>query len=153
VPRPRYLITAAFIVLCIVVIATMRARLGLIGHVNLVGTTAPRPPVETMTGDAPWALSALPGCFHQRSEMRGTDAYVRGAIPPAMREVPSGSHLAFGPCTISVAEREVYVSRGSDRLRVPPTATLYRDAGALALLYEHDGQRVLRIYDIVTDQE
>ena len=151
-PPPRYLVIAAILVLAVTVLATARARLGLFQHVNLIGTAASPPPEETMAGDAPWALSALPACFRQRSETRGSDAFVRAALPAAMRRVPPGTRLVFGTCTIFAADREVYVRRGSDRLRVPPTATLYRAGNSLALLYEHGGQRVLRIYDVTTDR-
>jgi len=38
-------------------------------------TFSPPPPI----GNAPWAMSALPECFHQEHEVHGTWAFVRAA--------------------------------------------------------------------------
>jgi hypothetical protein len=99
-----------------------------------------------MRGDAPWALSALPDCLIQQSESTGTLAYVRSKLPEGATAVPGGTILHYGPCTISVRDGEAVVSRGSDRLRIPPRVTLYRADGTLALLRETGARGELRVY-------
>ena len=39
----------------------------------------------------------------------------------------------MGACRVEVRARDIWVDRGSDRLRVPPDATLYRVEGRLTL--------------------
>ncbi|MBD5634482.1 MAG: hypothetical protein IAI49_08400 [Candidatus Eremiobacteraeota bacterium] len=34
-----------------------------------------------MTGEAPWALSAVPECFHQTANLIGSGAFARAHIP------------------------------------------------------------------------
>jgi hypothetical protein len=141
-------VSAALIVLAITIYATAHFRPGVPAHVNFWKATS-APHVDGVSGDAPWALSALPGCFKQRSETTGKRAYVQAAMPPGMARVAPGTHLAFGDCTISVTDREVLVDRGSDHLRVPPDARLYRAGTTLVLLRMHGTTNELRIYDIV----
>ena len=160
----RYYAIATVIVLAIAVVATawsnrdfMRFKLGETNH------SAPPPHVSSVQssssearavrGDAPWALSALPDCFVQRSESTGTLAYVRARIPVGEQPVAEGTRLAFGPCTIFVRDDEVLVDRGADRLRVPPRATLYRAGSSLALLRVTGSSAVLRTYDITTKNQ
>lgn len=147
----RYFAIATVIVLTIAVWATMRAHLALPGHVNFWKATAPPPPVEAVTGDAPWALSALPGCFEQRSETSGSASYVEARLPAGAQPVRPGTRLIYGPCTILVRSDELLVERGSDRLRVPPEARLYTIGTSLALLRTSGSITDLRIYDITTD--
>ena len=104
-------------------------------------------------GDAPWALSALPECLIQRSETTGPLTFVRSKLPAGATEVPSGTFLHYGPCTISVGDGEAVVSRGSDVLRIPPRVTLYRTAQALALLRASGTHGELRIYSLPTTNE
>ncbi len=99
-----------------------------------------------MRGDAPWALSALPDCLIPQSESTGTLAYVRSKVPAGATAVPAGTILHYGPCTILVRDGEALVSRGPDRLRIPPHVTLYRAGSRLALLRESDGTGELRVY-------
>ena len=42
---------------------------------------------EPVTGEAPWALSALPECFAQTEEVRGTERFVRAHVPPYARSI------------------------------------------------------------------
>lgn len=151
-PRFRYLAIAALIVLSVAVYATARVHLALLGHVNFWKVPPPPRPPDAVIGDAPWALSALPDCFRQRWEATGSAAYVRALLPSGARRIPPGTRLTYGSCTIFVRDSEVLVNRGSDRMRVPPMATLYRFGDALALLHLHGRSNELRIYDIVTNQ-
>jgi len=104
-----------------------------------------------MIGDAPWALSALPDCFVQRTEATGSRAYVEARIPAGAQPVPDGTRLRYGPCTILVRESELLVERGADRLRVPPRATLYTAGDKLVLVRASGKTAVLRTYEITTD--
>ncbi|MGD0966860.1 MAG: hypothetical protein ABR949_01130 [Candidatus Aquilonibacter sp.] len=146
----RYFAIATLIVLTIVVTVTMRAHLGLPGHVNFWKATAAPPPPNDTTGDAPWALSALPDCFVQRSETSGTQAYVEAQIPAGAQPVADGTRLSYGPCTILVRKSELLVERGPDRLRVPPRATLYTAGNVLVLIRVSGKTAVLRTYEITT---
>lgn len=149
----RYFAIATLIVLTIVVYVTARTRLGLPGHVNFWKATASPPPAENVTGNAPWALSALPDCFAQTSETTGSAAYVAAHVPSGAQLVAAGTHLTFGPCTISVGRDELLVTRGSDRLRVPPQARLYMIGETLALLRTSGSITTLRIYNITTGHQ
>lgn len=149
----RYLAIATVIVLTIVVAVTMRTHLGLPAHINFWKASAPPPPAENATGNAPWALSALPDCFSQRSQTTGSMAYVRARLPVGAQPVRAGTRLIYGPCTILVRDDELLVERGSDRLRVPPHATLYTIGDSLALLRTSETGTDLRIYDITTNHQ
>jgi hypothetical protein len=105
-----------------------------------------------VTGDAPWALSALPECFAQRQETTGNAADVRAKLPAGARPIPAGTRLAFGSCTIFVRNGELLVVRGADRLRIPPRATLYRIGRSLALVRTSGKSAVLRTYDIIVEK-
>lgn len=148
----RYYAIATVIVLTIAVYATMRTHLGSFpGHVNFWKVTASPPHADSVTGNAPWALSALPDCFTQRSETTGTASYVKARLPAGAQPVRAGARLMYGSCTILVSNDELLVERGSDRLRVPPHTTLYTIGETLALLRTSGSTTDLRIYDITTD--
>jgi hypothetical protein len=149
----RYFAIATVIVLTVVVYATARTHLGLPGHVNFWKVTASPPPAENVTGNAPWALSALPDCFTQTSQTTGSASYVATQLPAGAQLVRPGAHLTYGTCTILVRDDELLVTRGSDRLRVPPHARLYTTGKSLALLRTSAAGTDLRIYDITTDHQ
>jgi hypothetical protein len=149
----RYFAIATVIVLTIVVAVTMRTHLGLPAHLNFWKVAASPPPAEDVTGNAPWALSALPDCFTQRSETTGSASYVRMRLPAGAQPVRAGTRLTYGPCTILVRDGELLVERGSDRMRVPPHATLYTIGDSLALLRTSESGTDLRIYDITTNHQ
>jgi hypothetical protein len=156
----RYYAIATVIVLTIAVIATLHA--GGMMHFHFRTSNAPQPPQhvlegpangtadESLQGDAPWALSALPDCFHQDVEWSGNATYVDSHVPRTMRLVAPGTRLVYGACTISVGDGELYVQRGVDRFRIPPHASLYRGEGGLALLRSTGRSSVLRTYTITT---
>ena len=149
----RYFAIATVIVLTVVVYVTARTHLRLPGHVNFWKVSASPPPAQSVTGNAPWALSALPDCFTQTSETTGSVSYVAGRLPAGAQLVPAGTHLTYGSCTILVRNDELLVERGSDRLRVPPRVRLYTTGKTLALLRTSAASTDLRIYDITTDHE
>ncbi len=86
-------------------------------------------------------LSALPACFDERSRLRGPATELRPKIPPESDRIVAPAALDVGPCAVRVEPHEVWVTRGPDRLRVPPDAALYRVAGRLILVV-HSGSTV-----------
>jgi hypothetical protein len=156
----RYYAIATAIVLTIAVLVTMHANQAI--RLHFASSNRPQPPQHLssgdsgevndvpLAGDAPWALSALPDCFMQQQEWSGTATYVGAHLPREAVAIAPGSILHYGPCTILVRSGEVFVSRGSDRLRVPPRATLYRDGPALLLLRSSGSSAVLRSYTVTT---
>ena len=106
-------------------------------------TFSPPPPI----GNAPWAMSALPECFHQEHEVHGTWAFVRAHVPAAARPLPRGTTLRASDCTVVVGDGVVDVARGNETLRVPPVAALYAlPHDRLALLRDDATDAVLRVY-------
>jgi hypothetical protein len=149
----RYFAIATVIVLTIAVYVTMRTHLVLPAHVNFWKATASPPPMEDVTGNAPWALSALPDCFAQRSQTTGSASFVRARLPAGAQPVRPGTRLTYGSCTILVRDDELLVERGSDRMRVPPHASLYVIGNSLALLRTSESGTDLRIYEITTSHQ
>lgn len=148
----RYFAIATVIVLTIAVYVTARTHLRLPGHVNFWKATASPPPADSVTGNAPWALSALPDCFTQISDTTGSASFVAARLPAGAQPVPAGAHLKYGTCTILVRSDELIVKRGSDLMRVPPHARLYTTGKTLALLRTSAAYSDLRLYDITTNQ-
>ena len=152
----RYLIAATVLVAAFLFVVTLRkgAPPDLRVSARASGTpSAPRAQasdnvtVRPLSGDAPWALSALPDCARQHSEDRGDAVAVRAKIPE--QAVPVQGHLVAGKCTIDVTADGIFVQRGSDRLRIPPPARLlyWNDR---YYLYKQDRKgAVLRVYSFV----
>jgi hypothetical protein len=105
---------------------------------------------KAMSGDAPWALSALPECFIQMSETSGPPAYVMSHVPPGAVQLRAPATLRYADCTVSIAGDEAYVTRGPDRFRIPPKAWFYRSATQLALLRQDSRGTELRVYEAAT---
>lgn len=154
----RYLLLSTVIVLGVAVIVTawMNRELIRIKIASVYARVPPKPgaPLTTVTGvnapfsgDAPWALSALPGCFKQISESKGPFGYVAAHVPAGAERVTPPASLVFGDCTISVVGDEAYVRRGPDRFRIPPHVRFYRGAGVLVMLRQSESGNELRIYE------
>lgn len=153
----RYYAIATLIVLTVAVAMTAHAVDFM--HFRFRSSNRPQPPQHVagddrggvsdapLSGDAPWALSALPDCFVQQAEWTGTATYVDVHLPHAAPVAP-GTQMRVGPCTISVGRGELFVRRGNDRFRIPPLATLYRTGPSLWLLRRASGSSVLRSYSI-----
>jgi len=109
---------------------------------SVIGTANPVP----LSGDAPWALSALPECLIQTSESTGPREYVLDRLPPGSQAVTPPATLTYGDCTIFLAGDEATVERGRDRFRIPPPIRLYRSGTTLALLRLGPGGMELRVY-------
>ncbi len=91
-------------------------------------------------------MSSLPACFHERELVRGSVAELRSRFPPAPDRVRPPSVISSGECTIIVRRSELLITRGSDRLRVPPVANLYRNGSGLTLVYIHGTRAEIRRY-------
>ncbi len=116
------------------------------------------PTVESPTGpgraatpaafsaEGPWVLSALPGCFDEQSRISGPAADLAAKLPPASDRIAAGTTLRAGECTVLVRTHDLVVGRGSDRLRVPPEAALYRVDGRLTLVARSSGTVEIRRY-------
>jgi hypothetical protein len=161
----RYYAIATVIVLTIGVIATAWTNRDLI-RTRMHFTNLPVPPKardasggggtrvdESLSGDAPWALSALPDCATEERMARGSPSFVRSKLPRDAVRIHPGTTLVLGACTILVGSGEVWVKRGSDRLRIPPIATLYRTAEGLALLRRSGKTLELRVYEPPTNRQ
>ncbi len=159
----RYFAIATVIVLAILVAATAWTHRDLI-RIRIAPTSLPAPPKAMdessagrrsnvpLSGDAPWALSALPDCATPGLFAHGPFAYVRAKLPGDAVAIAPGTTFAFGACTISVGNGEIRVQRGLDRLRIPPLATLYRSGDGLVLLRRTGTSGELRVYERPTNQ-
>lgn len=101
------------------------------------------------TGDAPWALSALPECFEQTSKSTApTLQYIEGHLPSGAAMVRPPAKLQYADCTVRVVGDEVLVDRGADHMRIPPQARIYTAPGSLSLLRGANGGYELRVYRV-----
>lgn len=91
-----------------------------------------------LRGNAPWALSALPECFHQDVQRSGTPEFARANFPAGAVRVPSGVRLVVADCTLDVEPGSAVVVRGDNRLVVPPLVRFYV-AGKSLILDRTDG--------------
>lgn len=136
------------------------ARRGGLSNFNVtakvVGTPTPTaerpenavtPPARAaFLGSGSWVMSSLPDCFRERELIRGSVAELRPKFPPTTQRVRSSSVVQWGECTIDVRSSDLLIVRGADRLRVPPQASLYRDASGLTLVYVHGDRAEIRRY-------
>lgn len=99
-----------------------------------------------VSGEAPWALSALPECFRQISVARGSAAFVRAKIPRGAFRVPIGARFVSGDCRIWVRAGGANVERGANHLHIPTPLGVYVAERQL-LLESDDGERgIVRTY-------
>jgi len=113
---------------------------------NGFANSATPPAPARLLGDAPWILSALPGCLTQLSVSKGPPAYVRAHLPRGATRVAPHATLTYGDCRIMISGDEAYVRRGVDYLRIPPRAQFYRAGELLALVRESSEGTELRVY-------
>jgi hypothetical protein len=151
----RYLALSTVLVVAVAVIVAgwaLRDRLRIqVGEGR--GSGPPKPqasstarPQSGLGGDAPWALAALPECFEQLTTDTGPRAFLLAHLPANSVVVVPPARLRYADCTIFVRDDEAVVSRGSDRLRIPPPARFYRSPGTLSLLRSTAGGGELRVY-------
>ena len=101
---------------------------------------------DTVGGIAPWALSAVPECFHQTASFRGGSAFVRAHVPHAARRVPAGSRLRVADCTLDVRADFALLARAENRFVVPSPATFYVSGSSLVLRQTDGSRDELRVY-------
>jgi hypothetical protein len=99
-----------------------------------------------LSGDAPWALSALPECLTQISKSTGSEHYVRAHLPARAARIVPPRRLVFGDCAIAIDNDAALVRRGPDRLRIPPPVQFYRAPGLFAMIRETAQGAELRVY-------
>jgi hypothetical protein len=104
--------------------------------------TTPRP----FTGQGTWVLSALPACFVERSRAAGPLADLTAKIPPPADRLAPGTTLRRADCRLLVRDHDLWVSRGADRLRVPPDAALYQEGDRLTLVVRTGSRIEIRRY-------
>jgi hypothetical protein len=78
---------------------------------------------------------------------KGPPAYVRAHLPAGARAIAPPATLTYGECRIMISGDEALVSRGADRLRIPPRAQFYRAKGMLVLVRESPDGTELRVYE------
>jgi len=151
----RYLAMATAIVLgCLLVVVNLpRQPSGRgMGYSSGHGTPGPfqrddfvRSP-EPVSGEAPWALSALPECFRQLSSTSGSPAFARAALPARAERLAAGTRLQVADCTLQIGRDSAVVVRGENRLVVPPLARFYHTANRLILERVAGGREDVRVY-------
>ncbi len=119
--------------------SSARATPGIGQHDEAHATALP------VTGDAPWALSALPECFRQLREVSGTSAYVRARTPQDVRRLDPGTTIAVADCRLLVGANDATVTRGENLLRIPG-ARLFVRGDRLVLVTREDARLTLRMY-------
>lgn len=154
----RYLLLSAVIVVGIAVIVAgwVNRDLIRIKIASVYAHVSPKPAAPSnsqgsatapLSGDATWALSALPECLTQVLESNGSPAYVRRHLPAGAVRVEPPATLVYGNCSIHIVGDEAFVQRGLDRLRIPPHAEFYRARGLLALVRQTPANAELRLYE------
>ncbi len=100
---------------------------------------------EAVTGAAPWALSAVPECFHETASFAGPPAFARAHLPAAARRLRAGRYRV-ADCTLTVFIDSAELRRGDDDLRIPAPSRLYVAGGRLVLDQEFGRREEVRIY-------
>lgn len=147
--------TAIVLGIGVVVAAWVNRDLIRIKIASVYARVAPRPAASSpmsdgaiapMSGDAPWALSALPECLTQVSKSSGSGRYVRAHLPRSAVRIVPPARLSYGDCTISIEGDEAFVRRGADRFRIPPSVQFYRAQGEVEMIRETAASVELRVY-------
>jgi len=98
-----------------------------------------------VTGAAPWALSALPECFHQRASRSGTIAFAR-VLLAGTTPIATPFRLRAADCTLVVDADSATVTRGENRLVIPQPVRFFA-AGSEIVVERRDGARDdVRVY-------
>ncbi|MBD5635136.1 MAG: hypothetical protein IAI49_11720, partial [Candidatus Eremiobacteraeota bacterium] len=110
------------------------------------GAEPERRTTDTVTGEAPWALSAVPECFHQTANFIGSVAFARAHIPAGARLVPGDERLISADCALDVHDGTADLRRGELRLHVPAPVRFFV-AGRRLVLDQRAGKREeVRLY-------
>jgi hypothetical protein len=152
----RYYAIATALVIGALVIGASTARRGPpldVRSVQATGSPSPPRPQSAstlvppgVTGEAPWALSALPECFVQESQARGSMRFVLAHLPAHARQLPSHVLSRSGDCAVHVLVNSALVERGGERLTIPPTARFWVAGRRLAFVRTIGANAELRVY-------
>ena len=112
-------------------------------HYALPSPTGSSAPVTAVVD---WALSAVPECLSQVSLTTGPLPYVKAHLPATATALAPGTILHYADCTLRYDGSTVRLTRGSDRLTVPPRANLYMRGRRLYLLHRDKHGNQLREY-------
>jgi hypothetical protein len=121
-------------------------------------TLPPKPAIEAtstapsrpFSGEAPWALAALPACFEQTERVDGPPAFVDARLPKSARLLADGATVQAHDCTLREHAGGVTIERGNDRFAVPGEVRIYRNGPQAVLTYRERGQLAeLRMYRIL----
>lgn len=107
--------------------------------------------VAPVSGAAPWALSALPGCFVTHGSLGGSSAFVRArarTLAPGPWHRVVNVRLRSGDCELSITGHAARVVRGDTRLTIPPDARFFVAGKRLVLHRVADGRTELRAYEL-----
>jgi len=103
---------------------------------------------EGVTGAAPWALSAVPECFHETASFAGPPAFARAHLPPGGRRLRDVRYTV-ADCTLRIFVDSAELRRGDDDLRVPAPSRFYVAGGRLVLDQQFGQREEVRIYAAV----
>jgi hypothetical protein len=159
----RYLALATVLVVAVLVILTNlpHAPRPASGDPRFSSSTASPGPAQNddhlletpppLGGEAPWALSALPECFHVVSHRSGTPAFARSGFPRGAKPVGAGKRLRVADCTLDVGADSALVVRGENRFVVPPLSRFYVSGRHVILDRSDDGRVDVRVYALHAD--
>lgn len=102
-------------------------------------------PVE-VSGNAPWAMSALPECFEQVFSARGKPAYVDGQLPRGAVAVSGYAALRSADCRLEISPGRALVVRGKQQLVIPPVTQFYRWPDEIGFVRRDAAGAELRVY-------
>ncbi len=100
---------------------------------------------EATTGEAPWALSAVPECFHETASFAGPPAFARAHLPRGARRLRARSYTV-ADCRLHIFVDSAELKRGDDDLRIPAPARFYIAGGRLVLDQEAGQREEVRFY-------
>ncbi len=153
-----YLISAALVLAALIAILNLPHGPGGGGDVRYSsGGGTPGPPQKDdrpgtpgpTRGEAPWALDVLPECFFELSHASGSPAFIAAKRPPAERVLPAGSVVRVADCTLTIGAGTAVVTRGADRLVVPPLARFYGDGPKRVVLDRVSrGREEVRVFEL-----
>ena len=157
---PYYAVAAVLVLVAIAIFASVQRRSREVRVSSEPAHGTPSPPRReapstflpaAVTGTAPWALSAVPECFHQESEAHGSAAFVAARLPAQARRLAPGSTLVAADCTLLVGAETLTLRRGAEQLVVPPETRAYALGERLAVLREAGAKSDLRVYRRVSE--
>jgi hypothetical protein len=156
---PYYLVAAVLVIAAVTIVASGIGQRREVRVASVPAHGTPSPPRHEaastlqpgpVTGEAPWALSAVPECFRQASAVHGTPAFVAARLPGDARRLPPGSVVSAADCRLLVGPATLTLERGGERLVVPREARAYVEGERLLVLRTAGATADLRVYHRVS---